>query len=148
MRKIVVGIDLSAATDKVIQTAARLAQSQSSQIWLVHVAGPNPDFVGYEAGPQVVRDQIAAGLRDEHRHLQDIADTVGSEGVTVTPLLVRGPTVESILNEAAKLQADVIVIGSHGHGLLYRALVGSVAQGILRGSSCPVLIVPVREDHG
>ena len=52
---------------------------------------------------------------------------------------------ETILEEAAKLNADLIILGSHGHGGLLRALLGSVCEGVLRKSILPVLIVPARK---
>ena len=63
-------------------------------------------------------------------------------GIDVTPLLIQGATVATIIEESSKLKADMIVIGSHGHGALYKTLVGSVSEGIIRKAACPVLIVP------
>jgi nucleotide-binding universal stress UspA family protein len=50
-----------------------------------------------------------------------------------------------VLSEAKRLHAELIVVGSHGHGLLYDALLGSVSADILRKSSLPVLVVPTRD---
>jgi nucleotide-binding universal stress UspA family protein len=52
---------------------------------------------------------------------------------------------ETILEKAREVAAGTIVIGSHGHGRLYDALVGSVSAGVIRGATCPVLVVPARE---
>ncbi|MEO8353471.1 MAG: universal stress protein, partial [Chthoniobacteraceae bacterium] len=41
--------------------------------------------------------------------------------------------------------ADMIVMGSHGHGSFYELLVGSVTSGVLRDARCPVLVVPAKE---
>ncbi|MBW2274656.1 MAG: universal stress protein, partial [Deltaproteobacteria bacterium] len=49
-----------------------------------------------------------------------------------------------ILAEAKRLAADMIVMGSHGHGALYRALLGSVSEGVLHKATCPLTIVPGR----
>ena len=49
---------------------------------------------------------------------------------------------DRILHEATEQDAGLIVMGSHGHGAIYNLLVGSVAEGVLKGVSCPVLIVP------
>ncbi|MEY2831959.1 MAG: hypothetical protein RLZZ574_1217, partial [Cyanobacteriota bacterium] len=62
----------------------------------------------------------------------------------VTPLLVQGATIETILREASKLRADMIIIGSHGHGALYRALVGNVTEGVIRKALCPILVIPAQ----
>jgi len=67
-------------------------------------------------------------------------------GVTsvLTALLLQGPTVETIISEAGRLPASLIVLGSHGHGRIYDVLVGSVSEGIVRASKVPVLLVPAR----
>jgi D-alanyl-lipoteichoic acid acyltransferase DltB (MBOAT superfamily) len=62
-----------------------------------------------------------------------------------TVVLVRGPTVETTLKEADKLEAELIVVGTHGHGAVYDVLVGSYSAGIIRKSTLPVLVVPIRE---
>ena len=53
--------------------------------------------------------------------------------------------VEVILDEANKLNIDLIVVGSHGHGAVYHLMVGSVSQGVLHQSTCPVLVVPTHD---
>jgi nucleotide-binding universal stress UspA family protein len=145
MRGIVVAIDFSPVCDRLVEEVARLAQSRGCYVWLVHVAPPDPDFVGYDVGPQDVRDRLAEELRDEHRRLQAMADALRARGIEATALLVQGPTVRTILDEAEKLDADLIALGSHGRGLAMRALLGSVSEGVLRRAKVPVLIVPARD---
>jgi len=144
MKTIVVAIDFSAVTADVLERAAELGKGLSAAVWLVHVAAPDPDFVGYDAGPTTVRDQVAHEMRDTHRRVQDEADALRARGVNATALQVQGPTVETILHEAERLHADVIVLGSHGHSALHRALLGSISEGVLHRAACPVLIVPSR----
>ncbi len=144
MNNILAAIDFSEITSTVVDQAAAIAKCFSSKLWLIHVAAPEPDFVGYGTGPQTERDWRAQTLREEHRYLQDKALELEQNGINVTPLLIQGATVATILREATKLKAEMIVIGSHGRSALYKTLVGSVSEGILRQASCPVLIVPTR----
>jgi nucleotide-binding universal stress UspA family protein len=53
--------------------------------------------------------------------------------------------VQTILEQAEKLDADVIVMGSHGRGKLFDLVVGSVSAGVMRKSPVPVLVVPARK---
>ena len=100
--------------------------------------------MGFEAGPQSVRDARANELRNEHRAFQQQAKEICGKGVDAEAYLIQGPTVDTILEQADHLQADLLVLGSHGHGALYRALLGSVCEGVLRRTNIPVLIVPAR----
>ena len=143
--KVLVGLDLSEGTDKIIDTAQSLAVPLSAQVWLLHVAEPDPDFVGWDAGPETVREDMAKRFREEHRQIQALADKMRDAGLDVTALLVQGATVEKILSEAARLEADMIVLGSHGRGAVYQLVIGSMSEGVLRKADCPVLIVPTRE---
>src|SRR5688572_8905488 len=99
MQNILVAIDFSEVTPQLLQQTRSLAGNRPTKIWLIHVAAPEPDFVGYEPGPQVVRDQVASRLHKEHGALQAQADQLRQAGLEVTPLLVQGQTVEKILEE-------------------------------------------------
>ncbi len=142
MKNILVAIDFSDSTVTVINQAIALAEVTSAQVWLIHVAAPEPDFIGYQTGPQTERDFMAHQYRDEHRQLQKWAEQLREKEIHVTALLVQGATIETILEKAQSLDVDMIVVGSHGKTGLYKLLVGSVSEGIIKGSHCPVLIVP------
>ncbi len=142
---ILVAVDLSPASGKVVEAAGRVAKLTGAAVYIMHAAEPEPDFVGYDAGPEVVRTQVANELRREHRDVQALAENLRKAGLDATALLVRGPTVEITLKEADKLKAELIVVGTHGHGAVYDVLIGSYSAGIIRKSKLPVLVVPVRE---
>ena len=143
--KILVAVDLSAATPRIVQVTERIARGMSGEAWLLHVAEPEPDLVGFDAGPEVVRDQIAKEFRDEHKQIQQHADTLREAGIEATALLVRGPIVDTVLDQAKRLEADLIIVGSHGFGALYDLLVGSESRGILKKTEIPVLVVPIKD---
>lgn len=145
--ELLVAVDFSGGTEHVMSVAARIARSTEATVHLLHVAAGEPAFVGYDApgGPED-RDRRAGELRDEHQALSVLADALGDAGVTVKPLLVKGATADVILQEADRLGADLIVVGSHGHGAVHRFLVGSTADALVRRSDRPVLVVPVPSD--
>ena len=144
--RILVAVDLSDATNKVMRVTEYLAKATQGDVRLLHVAEAEPDFVGYEAGPEVVRDQIAREFRDEHRKIQEHADMLRQAGVSAKALLIQGPIIETVLGEAKRFEADLLIVGSHGFGALYDLLVGSSSRGILKDTEIPVLVVPVRDD--
>ena len=144
---ILAAVDFSPVTEKVLRVVRVYAQLLDASLWLVHVESPEPDFVGYEPGPQTVRDQVADDMRSGHRALQSAAEECRAAGITTTALLVQGATAEAILSEAGKLKADMIIVGSHGHGAMHHLVTGSVSEAVLQHAPCPVLVVPVRKSR-
>ena len=147
MAHIISAIDFSLISKCVIAQSEVLAGAMQSKLTLLHVAAPNPEFVGYEVGPKEVRDSRARELRKEHQQLWDLAEDLQQRGIDARPALIEGATVETILRLADELQATFIVIGSHGHGALYSTLVGSVSSGVIAGATCPVVVVPHLSVH-
>jgi nucleotide-binding universal stress UspA family protein len=139
---LLVAVDFSAVTERVIEVAAALARDCGGTITLLHVARPEPDFVGYEAGPQSVRDQVATEFRAQRRTLQDLADRLRAAEVETTPVVVQGSIAETIVEQATRIGAALIVVGSHGRSAVMDLLVGSVSEGVIRRSPIPVLVVP------
>jgi nucleotide-binding universal stress UspA family protein len=116
----------------------------SATVKLLHVAEAEPDFVGYDAGPEVVRDQVAKELREEHRAVQIQSEKLRDAGIDASASILRGPILATVLSESDKFGADLLIVGSHGFGAVYDLLVGSISRGLIKESSIPVLVVPVR----
>jgi nucleotide-binding universal stress UspA family protein len=143
MERILVAVDFSDVTPELVRVAGELARALGAELFLVHVEPADPQFVGYEAGPQNVRDAVAERLRRQHRDLQTLAEGLRARGARATPLLVQGYAVDKLCEEAGRLGAQLIVMGTHGHGRVHRLLLGSVGEGVLRRATCPVMFVPL-----
>ncbi len=142
MQTILVAIDFSESTPALIDCTRKLAQAFQSRVYVVHVAAPDPTMVSYEVGPQHERNSRASTLREEHRKLQELSQQLRDAGVEATALLVPGETIDTLLHEAEKLFAEVLVFGAHGHGRLHDLLAGNIASGILKRAQVPLLFVP------
>jgi len=150
--KLLVGVDLSESTEKIMAKVEEIATALSAKVWLLHttkaepadlyLAAQQPDTIGLEADPQIIRDALARRFHTEHRQIQEIADRMRGAGLDATALFVEGAAIETILKEASKLGADMIVIGSHGRGRMHQLLLGSVSEGIVHKSECPILVIP------
>ena len=140
MKTILVPVDFSDATAGVIETARNFATAFGSRVVLLHVSEPEPDFVGFEPGPMAVRQTVARDIRAEHRKIEALKESCGISDVLA--LNIQGPAIEKILHEAETHGAELIVMGSHGHGAFYELLVGSVTGGVLKDANCPVIVVP------
>ncbi|NNK81079.1 MAG: universal stress protein [Flavobacteriales bacterium] len=145
MKNILLGIDFHERTPYLIEEVLKLAKPFNAKIWLLHVASPNPDFVGYEVGPQSVRDERAKELRNENALLSDYAEIIRSEGVKSEGLLISGPTVETILDEVGRLSIDLIVTGHHEHNKLSDALFGNYSTKLVNAAEVPVLVIPCKK---
>ncbi|MHC4182747.1 MAG: universal stress protein [Planctomycetota bacterium] len=142
---ILVAVDLSKASQKILNYVKTLALDLSAKVWLLHVIKPELGFAGFGPAQQSVPDQVAQKYHKENKELQNEADKLQNSGIDAESLLVQGAAVEVILDEASKLKTDLIVVGSHGYGAVYHLVVGSVSEGVLHRSSYPVLVVPTHE---
>ncbi|MCU0858893.1 MAG: universal stress protein [Pontiellaceae bacterium] len=159
MKKILVAVDLSQSTGKVVEQAMTLAKSMNASVWVVHVT---PDklqvypasqlydfpsaFVSEPPGDiEMARTLCAEEYRREHQSLLHLSQKFRNAGIAAQAILMKGDAVDLILKQAEDMDVNIIVMGSHGHGLLHKVLVGSVTEGVLRGAFCNVFIVPVQQ---
>ncbi len=147
LKNILVAIDFNDSVGDLLGYAEGLALKFEAKIWVVHVAEPNPDFVGYEAGPQYIRDLKAEDFKEEHRKLQTISTAFVGEDVECEALLIQGSTVETLLEEANKLNADLIILGTHKHSFFYNLFSESVSLEIFKKANIPVMAIPIDEDE-
>jgi nucleotide-binding universal stress UspA family protein len=161
MKRILVPVDFSPATDCVLTLARELARSLNAELHLVHVheIAAVPVFpaatIGYP-GVGMPEMGMAGGLPIGSSDLgpTDLPNDKGKSqlvarqeeltrsGLQAFALEPEGSVVEEILKSAREISADLIVMGSHGHGAVYNLLVGCVTEGVLKAGQCPVLLVP------
>ena len=146
INNILVAVDFDEPVGTLLTYAEDLAEKFNSKIWLLHVTDPEPDFVGYEPGPQYIRDIKAEEYRDEHRSLQALCDTFVNKDIDAEALLIQGSTVEMILKEAEDLQADLMIVKTHKHGFFSNLFSESVSLELFKKSNIPLLTIPVDEE--
>jgi len=142
IQSILVAVDFSPTDKALLARASEMAEKFKARVWIIHVAMPDPYFVGYEAGPQYIRDIRAKDLRKEHKTLKRYADNCTKAGIKAESLLVQGPTAETILEEVKKLKIDLFVMGVHKHGFIDRLFSENNPSQLAIKSNIPVLIVP------
>jgi nucleotide-binding universal stress UspA family protein len=143
--KLLVAVDLSESTQIIVDKVEEINTECPAQVWILHNAEPEPDFVEFKVDPMAARESLAKRFHNEHRQIQEIANRLRKAGLDATALLVHGATVETILKEASDLDVDMIVVGTHGRGAMHQLLVGSVSEGILHKSRYPVLVIPTHK---
>jgi len=149
MKKILIAIDFSDVTQRVMENARTIAKSCNSTVRLLHIAPPDVDFVAYSPGgiPPIHAMGGTAVQRDlkvETERLALLMEGLKADGIQTTAAVLEGPIVPTLVDEAKEWAADMIVMGSHGHSALYELFVGSVTEGVLRRSTVPIFVVPSR----
>lgn len=143
VRRVLVPLDGSPLAESAIPFARKFAQATGASVILVRVVVP-PAFL---YGPQVVPATFAV-LDDMEAeaagYLDDIKTRFTSEGIKVTTHVETGFPTETIATAAERFASDVIALATHGRTGAARSLLGSVADGVVRGSGRPCLVIPAR----
>jgi nucleotide-binding universal stress UspA family protein len=135
-------VDFSKATDRILQATTTIAKALDARVTVMNVAPREPDVFGQQLTRKVITEPVPENVREQYEKLMACAKRLEDAGVVVQPLLVRGDGVRTVMREVEREKADLIVMGSHGRGALYRRLMGSVSEGVMREAKCPVLIIP------
>ena len=148
-KRILVPVDGSPTAAMGMIEAIKLAKERGGKLILLHVVEDNLAFVGPDAGASIA--PMLDGLRQTgQRVLGRIALRVERAGIKPQSVLVEnygGRVADSIVEQAKRLRADLIVMGTHGRRGVTRVLLGSDADVVVRYSPVPVLLVPPRR-HG
>jgi nucleotide-binding universal stress UspA family protein len=137
-RRILAPTDFSDCAEEAWSVAQRTAQALGSEVVLVHVFVEPPVYGDPgEAGWTVMLDaeQWVTGELDRW------AAEATKREIPVRTVVRRGSAATEIVAVAAEEHADLVIIGTHGRGGVTRALLGSVADRVIRTVPCPVLTV-------
>lgn len=145
MDTILVGVDFNRKTDELLNKAEKLAKKFSAKLWLLHVATPLPEYVGFEVSPHYVATDQNEFIREEKKRIAAYAQKMQDNGVDAQGLLLEGATIDVILEEAKQLNVDLIVCGHQEHNFLYNMLFGSVSASLIRKTKIPVLVYPLSD---
>jgi nucleotide-binding universal stress UspA family protein len=136
---IVLALDGSAPSQAALEAACSLARDRAGRLTVVYVCGPRPHPHGRHVDWHGDDD---AARREGFAVLRRASETASrGYGLTAETKMLDGEIVPEIVAHAQRVGADTIVIGSHGRGGLDRVLLGSVAEGLMRASPVPVLVV-------
>lgn len=137
-RKIVWATDGSELASRSLPFARDLAREPGAELLVLHV---DQLLVGRAAGTSALADE-----GDVRRRISSQVDELKAEGIDARFVVVRESTIavgSEIARVAEAEDADLVVIATHGRGLVGTLLHGSVAKKLLHGVTCPVLVVPV-----
>jgi nucleotide-binding universal stress UspA family protein len=141
-RSILVPLDGSPEAERAVGLAARLARAGGATLNLVHVHTPATLDPISIAGMPVIDAELRSLAADHERtYLSRVAADVA--GPDLTPVIARleGPVVPTLVAHARAVQADLIVLTTHGRGGFAQLWLGSVADALVRNSVAPLLLL-------
>ena len=141
-KHILVPVDGSATAFSAVDNALALAKAFGSEVTAVYVIDPYP-FTGVGADFAYGQDQyLTAATAEANAAVDAVAARLQDAGVSVHKRVVEASSASrGILEAAQAVNADLIVMGSHGRRGLEKLVLGSVAQRVLSGAALPVLVV-------
>lgn len=141
-QKILIAVDSEPIAARAADIGVELASSLGAAVALIHVIGVSPAY-GVETG--ISPNELATDAEQEGKRLVAGFRQRLSLQPSALEFVVAGPPADEIVKAAKTWSADLIVIGTHGRGGVQRALLGSVADGVMRNAPCPVLIIRAKE---
>jgi len=140
MKSVMLATDGSPTAEKATQTAIELAQLLEAELLVVTAWSIPYTTVGLAPAPPL-EGLAQLGEDDARKIVAAAAAQAEDAGVEARTLVLRGFPVEELCLAAERFQPRFLVIGSHGWGLVKRAIFGSVSTGVLHRATCPVLVV-------
>lgn len=144
MKTILAPIDFSAVTPWLVAEAAELARALNARLVLLNVSRPASLAADQASFRETIEHLVENPLMPTASDQSDRRRSKKQPQVTGASRQLIGEPIPVILEQAGKLGADCIVIGSHGRSELYDFVFGSVAAGVLKHAKCPVVVVPSR----
>jgi nucleotide-binding universal stress UspA family protein len=138
--KILVAVDGSQQSNRALKEAVRIAKFINGTITLIHVYSRDPSSSQLISASQ----QLSQILKDNGEAALEAAKKLVStecETVNVDTILLEGDAAEKIVETAHNGSFDLVVLGARGLSKLSGLILGSVSQGVIKNSPCPILIV-------
>ena len=139
---IIVGVDGSDQSIRASHVAAAMARVHGARLHVVTVVRPPEGWWGVVGSPPPA-DAMSRSMAEAQRTVLDrTIDRLDASGIEVTSAEEIGDPASSLVSLAADMDADLIVVGRRGAGMVERMILGSVADRVAHDAGCPVLIVP------
>jgi nucleotide-binding universal stress UspA family protein len=136
---VLVTLDGSDLSESILGPAADLARASGARVTLTHVVSSSA-VLGARILP-ILPGDIRAAVEKAKAYLERQADGLREQGLDVTTQVVEHEApAKAIAKLGVELEADVVALATHGYGGFKRALLGSVADKVLRGSPLPLLL--------
>ena len=140
MKKILIATDGSVSGREAVELGLEVADEQGAWAHVVHVA-PTVDVMPCSNFGFISPSLPHELIERDYEPLRQAVELAQDKAMRIETKLLQGKPADEIVAYADSIDADLIVVGSRGHGAFTSALIGSVSRGVLRESRRPVLIV-------
>ena len=142
VRRIVHPTDFSPASGPAFKKAIEVAKDNNASLLILHVL-PILPVIGDAFIPPATIDEMMRGQRLQAQKAMDrLVARARTAGTKVTGVVLdNGAVPDAIVRFAKRQRADLAVMGTHGHGFLAKALLGSVAERVVNKAPCPVMLI-------
>jgi len=145
IRNVLVALDFSEHSQKVFDAAVDQAKAFSAHLQLVH-AFEVLVYRGVRYDEVLSKETIDSAEEKAKAHLSELLAAAEKQGVSGEVHLLEGEARDVLPRAAVDLEADLIVLGSHGHSGLRHLLLGSVVEHVMRHSPCQALIIRLSDE--
>ena len=153
MKKVLIALDYDPVAQKIAESGYALAKSMNAQVVLLHVVSDAAYYSSLNYSPMMGFDSfngfdiLQTGAVDELRKAAIVYLNKSKEHLnddTIETIIKEGDFGDAIMDAAIEINADIIVMGSHGRRGLDKILLGSVAEKVLHHTTIPLFIIPTK----
>ncbi|NPV47436.1 MAG: universal stress protein [Armatimonadetes bacterium] len=143
--RLLLALDGSPPSEKAIPHAMALARAFKAELHVIRVVPLAVSASHADGGPVAALSTLTAEADEASAYLNSVAAQLSAEGLSVQTAVRSGDVADELLHQAAQMDADLIVMSTHGRSGVGRWVYGSVADRILRQAEIPVLLVRATE---
>jgi nucleotide-binding universal stress UspA family protein len=154
MKKILIALDYDTTAQKVAETGFALAKAMKAEIVMLHVIAaatyyssleysPITGFAGYMDMANTQLNSVDGLKVATETYLEKLKNHSGDKSALT--VVKEGDSADSIIAAAKEYHCDVIVMGSHSRNWFENIVMGSVTEKVLRHTSIPLFIIPVKK---
>lgn len=144
-KSILFATDFSESSDHAFQYALSLARKFESRLGIIHVISEPVDLRGFYV-PHISFDKLEEEIEQGAlKMMEKFCRTHVKDYAKVESFVVPGIPYDEIIKKAVEINADLIVVGTHGRTGLDHVLFGSTAEKVVRKSNIPVMTIRIKE---
>lgn len=144
IKKILCAVDLSESSAELAQYATTLAKALGAEVCVLYVAPTLSQYVGFHVPPSSIENFVGEIVDGAVKNMENfVADNF--KGVKASGKVITGYAAEEILHYATEIDADLIIMATHGRRGIDRILFGSVAEKVVKNAVQAVLTIHPKE---